>query len=169
VTSLLGVLLALAVAAGAAETDPAAQAAALDWTVGTWHGVRVHGADGSRAPLELRVEAILGGSGHVERLRIGDGKEPYLGFAVQVYSPAAGRWERRYVNGVHRRFVALEGEVVAPGRVVWRPAAPDPSRRSRVESEHLDDGSWRRTMHVSEDGGDTWHVLWRDEMRRAGS
>jgi hypothetical protein len=163
-----GWMLLLAWGAGGAETAAAVDpAGAFDWTVGTWRGVRVDGADGSGAPMEMRVEPILGGAGQARHLRVGQGSDAYLGYAVQIYDPEAGRWLRQYVNAVRRRFATLEGDVVSETSSLWRPATPRPDRLSRLDSERLPDERWRRTMHVSTDGGETWRVLWRDELSRA--
>lgn len=139
----------------------------LDWTVGTWEGFREDGADGTRAPMTLRVEEILAGAGLVEHLEVTHGGGVYRGFSVTVFDPEAGTWVRQYVNSSRGRFVRLEGEVDGD-RSTWRSTTPGRARESRLVSERLDDGRrWRRTQQVSEDGGETWRTLWQDELDRA--
>lgn len=169
---LAGVAL-LPLAAGGAE-QPAAETAreaapeyAFDWTLGTWEGVRRDGADGSEAPMTMRVEAILGGAGQIRELEVRHSGGVYRGFSVQVFERAAGRWVEQYVNDVHGRFVRLEGELEDGGaRSVWRSVAPERRRESRLVSERLGPDRWRRTQSVSEDGGATWRVFWIDELER---
>jgi hypothetical protein len=140
----------------------------FDWTLGDWRGVRRDGADGSAAPLSVRVEPILAGAGQIESLVVEPNGEvgAYRGFAVQALEPATGRWSRRYVNSTSGRFVPLEGEVDGE-RSTWTVSAPDRLRESRLVSERVPPDGWRRTMRVSEDGGATWRVLWMDELERA--
>lgn len=137
----------------------------LHWTVGAWQGFREDGADGTRAPMTLRVEEILAGAGLVEHLEVTHEGGVYRGFSVTVYDPEAGTWVRQYVNSTRGRFVRLEGEVDGE-RSTWRSTTPSRTRESRLVSERLDDGRWQRTQQVSEDGGETWRILWRDELER---
>jgi hypothetical protein len=71
-----------------------------------------------------------------------------------------------YVNATHRRFVRLEGEVVGD-TVEWRSVATARPRRTRVVAERPAPDRWRRTSWVSEDGGETWRVLFVDDLVRA--
>lgn len=160
-------LLLLPLASNGAE-PPVEPEHAFDWTVGEWTGVRRDGADGSEAPMTMRVETILGGGGQVRELEVTHSGGVYRGFSVQAFERETGRWVEQYVNGVHGRFVRIEGEVEAGGaRSVWRVVAPERRRESRRVDERLGDDRWRRTMSVSGDGGATWRVLWIDELERA--
>ena len=142
-------------------------ARALDWTLGEWRGVRRDGADGSEGRMSVRVEPILGGAGQIEQLEVEHEGGVYRGFAVQMLDPELGRWVRQYVNSTRGRFVRIEGEVEPDGaRSVWRSVAPERTRESRLVSERVEPKLWRRTMHVSEDQGQTWRVLWTDELER---
>jgi len=155
----------------AAETarEPAPERA-FDWTVGTWEGVRRDGADGSEAPMTMRVAPILGGAGQIRELEVRHSGGVYRGFSVQVFEREAGRWVEQYANDVHGRFARLEGELEGGGaRSVWRSVAPERRRESRLVSERLGPDRWRRTQSVSEDGGATWRVLWIDELEAAGA
>ena len=146
------------------EATATAAEHAFDWTVGTWHGVRRDGADGSEASMTMRVEPILGGAGQLRQLEVrGDGV--YRGLAVQIMDPESGRWTRQYANDVRGRFTLLEGEIRGE-RSIWRTVSPERKRESRLVSERPAPDRWRRTMSVSEDGGETWRVLWIDELRR---
>jgi hypothetical protein len=164
-------LLTLAASGGerpAAETAPAPPTErAFDWTLGTWEGVRRDGADGSQAPMTMRVEAILGGAGQIRELEVRHSGGVYRGLSVVAFEREAGRWVEQYVNDVHGRFVRLEGEPEdGSARSVWRSVAPERRRESRLVSERLGPDRWRRTQSVSEDGGATWRVLWTDELER---
>jgi hypothetical protein len=161
-----------------AADDTAPPARALDWTLGSWSGVRIDGASRESEPMEMRVEAILNGAGITECLRIGTGQETYHGFSMSVFDVAAGRWERRYSN-TSGHIAVLQGEVLPAGQVIWHGASPGRMRESRMVSEpresHASDGPagdqatlrWSRTMWVSEDRGESWRVLWRDELTRS--
>lgn len=164
-TALVGAFLALALAAPgplAAEEEPAGD---LDWTVGSWEGVRRDG-EGGEAPATLRVEPILGGAAYAEHLEVSHGEDLYRGYAVTTYDTEDGRWVRHYANAVRGRLVRLDGEV-AGERSTWTITTPGRSRESRLVSERIEGGRWQRTHQVSEDGGDTWRILWQDELERA--
>ena len=166
-SSLVG--LALFVACQAAPPGPEAGTPgperALDWTVGAWKGVRRDAADGHESPMVMRVAEILGGSGQTREMEIVHDGGVYRGFCVQIYDPSLGGWVRQYVNDVRRRYARLEGTVEG-ARSVWRGASAQRTRESRVISERTANGMWRRTMSVSEDGGETWRPLWIDELVR---
>jgi len=159
--------MALALVALAAPTAPAAAdpGRAFDWTVGTWHGVRRSGSDGSEDPMTMRVEPILGGAGQARHLEVRQGDGIYRGFAVQAYDPDLGRWVRQYINDVRGRFVRLEGGLEGE-RSLWTVVSSSTGRMSRLVSERPGPGRWRRTMSISEDGGESWRVLWIDELEK---
>jgi protein-S-isoprenylcysteine O-methyltransferase Ste14 len=117
--------------------------------------------------MTMRVAPILGGAGQIRELEVRHSGGVYRGFSVQVFEREAGRWVEQYVNGVAGRFVRLEGEIESAERSLWRTVAPDRRRDSRLVSERLGPGRWRRTMSVSEDGGASWRVLWTDALERA--
>jgi len=166
---VLTAMLLLPIAARCAEPPAAEPERAFDWTVGEWTGVRRDGADGSEAPMTMRVEAILGGAGQVRELEVRHSGGVYRGFSVQAFEREAGRWVAQYVNDVHGRFVRIEGELEdGRARSVWRVVAPERRRESRRVDERLGPDRWRRTMSVSDDGGATWRMLWVDELERAG-
>jgi hypothetical protein len=137
----------------------------FDWTLGAWEGTRRDGADGSEEPMTMRVEAILGGAGLTHHLEIVHSGGTYRGFSVQVHDPKLGRWVRQYINATNASFVRLEGEVDGDGSI-WRSTGAGRKRDSRLVSQRLPDGGWRRTLSVSEDGGSMWRVLWIDVLRR---
>lgn len=153
---------------------------AFDWTLGVWHGTRRDPAGTEPAPLTMRVEPLLIGTGQIRivGVRPRDGP-PYSGTAVQQFDPATGIWLRQYGNSAARppaRYRAERADPADPAdrpdranghRSVWRSITPGRSRESTLLSERLPDGIWRRTMSVSDDGGHTFRVLWIDELRRA--
>lgn len=99
---VLALLLSLAATeqTQAAANDDAPPARALDWTLGSWSGVRIDGA-----------------------------------------SPGRTR----------------------ESRMVSEPMAPEATKQAVAGREAL---RWSRTMWVSEDDGESWRVLWRDELTR---
>lgn len=169
-TLLLAAALLLPAAAGAAGA-PAAEAVEperlFDWNLGTWKGVRKNAEEGTEAPMILWANRVLGGAAQTREIEIRHSGGVYRGFSVLALDRDAGTWVEQYLNDVQRRFVRLEGEIEQDGaRSIWRSAAPDRGRQSRLVSERLDRDTWRRTMSVSEDGGETWRVLWIDELTR---
>jgi hypothetical protein len=158
-TRWLPVLLVLAAChAGPVPADP------LQWTIGAWHGVR-RSADGVDAAMMLRVEPMADGVGQVECLRVEDRSAPYVGFAVRSRAADSGRWMMVYVNSPQRSFARLEGEV-SGSRSTWTSLTAAPTRLSQLGFERIDADHWRRTQSVSEDGGQTWRVLFTDELER---
>jgi hypothetical protein len=135
----------------------------LQWTVGTWCGVR-RGGDGTVASMTLRVEPTTGGVGQVECLRVDGASGPYVGFAVRMPDPNTGQWTMIYANAAQRAFARL----VADRGVLysWTSTTAAPGRGSRLVFERSDGDHWRRTQQVSEDAGRTWTVLFTDELVR---
>lgn len=144
-----------------------APANARTWLIGSWHGVRRDGVDGSESVLTSRFEAILDGGGLSERIEVtlSDGAF-YRGFATEVLDPTIGRWVRMYVNATRRHFARLEGDEDGEGRIVWHSVSPDRIRENRIVTERIGPDRWRRTSSISEDGGTTWRVLFVDELER---
>ena len=141
----------------------------MDWTLGTWQGVRRSGATGEAEPMVMRVAEILNGAGQTREMEIvdADGGDVYRGFCAQVFDAKRGIWVREYTNESRGRFTELEGETL-PGddsRSVWRVTAPR-TRETELISERPSPDAWVRTMTISEDGGGTWSVLWIDELVR---
>ncbi len=136
----------------------------LDWLLGEWHGVRRDGADGSEAPIHVRVTPILGGAGQAEELEVTLGDSLYRGFTVRMPADDAGRWIMLYMNSVRPGFVQLDGEIAA-GKITWSSRQTDRPRRSRSVIEPMGADGFRRTMFMSEDQGSSWRVLWIDEVR----
>jgi hypothetical protein len=137
--------------------------AILDWVLGCWEGVRREGSDGSEAPMVIRVEPALGGAGQVHHLEVQLEDTVYRGFAVQVFDSRLGRYVQQYVNSSRSRFVRLEGDLEGE-RITWQSVSPKRTRESRLVSERIAQDRWRKTMSISEDDGQTWRVLWMDEL-----
>ena len=115
--------------------------------------------------MTLRVEESLDGSGQIRHLEAVHEGGTYRGFAVQVYEPGRAVWVRQYVNATRGRFSTLEGEAQGD-RSTWRSVSPGRSRESKLVSEFIPPGFWKRTMSISDEGGKTWKVLWTDELER---
>jgi hypothetical protein len=143
-----------------------AQPDAFDWTVGTWEGVRREGLTGVEEPLRLEVESVLGGTGFMRRLEVEGEQGVYRGLSVQVYDPERDRWLWQYTSEGRGWFAEYAAEEIDGTRSVWLPTEPR-VRSSRLTSELVSSEHWRRTMEVSDDGGETWRLLWVDEMDRA--
>jgi hypothetical protein len=127
--------------------------------------VRRAGADGSEEAIRVHVEALPGAAGQLERLQVDVAPEAYVGFAVRAFDLDAGRWVMLYANSTRSSVARLEG-TVTPSEITWNSVTPGRERESRMVWEHLADGAWRRTQHVSEDRGQTWRVLFVDELER---
>lgn len=142
-----------------------AQPDAFDWTLGTWEGVRRDGVTGTEEPLRLTVEGVLGGTAFLRRLEVDGELGVYRGLSVQVYDGERDRWLWQYTSEGRGWFAEYGADEVDGTRSVWTPTEPR-VRDSRLTSELLPDELWRRTMEVSDDGGESWRVLWVDELRR---
>ena len=127
--------------------------------------MRRAGADGSEKPIRVHVEALPGGAGQLERLQVDVAPEAYVGFAVRAFDPDAGRWVMLYANSTRSSVARLKG-TVTPSEITWNSVTTGPGRGSRMVWERQPDGAWQRTQHVSEDRGETWRILFVDELER---
>jgi len=146
------------------ESRPETRDSSQDWTLGLWQGVRHDANDGSEAPIEIWVEPALGGEGKIEHLAVGVDDVVYRGLAVESIDPESKDRVRYYINNVRSGIVELRGAVEANRTEWWRVSA-ETSVESRLISEPITPNGWRRTQSISKDGGVTWTVLWRDELR----
>jgi hypothetical protein len=137
------------------------------WCLGKWTGVRKSGTDGSSAPMTATVESILGGAGQIEQLEVQTDTRVYRGVTVQAFDSKAQVWRREYVNNVNGNFVPMEGALGTSSRCDWTIRSSDRGISSRLESELVRPGFWRRTMRYSRDGGQTWEIQWIDELQKA--
>jgi len=176
VAALAAALAALAAWCGSAPPPgpgagaPASAAGTLAWTRGDWTGTRRNAADGTEAPMTVRVVPILGGAGQTEQIEVRGAKGTYHGFGTEVFDGQLGRWVMMYANAVHGRFARYEGTAEGAGgtaegaRVDWWSTTAEAPHRSRLVWERPKADRWRRTMSVSDDDGKTWRVLWNDEL-----
>jgi hypothetical protein len=155
----------LAVLAGC-QAGPRFEPPALARATGTWSGVRRAAADGSVAPVQLRVESYPGFDGQFRWIEVSADGAPYRGAATQHFDAGAQRWTRLYANRAGRRFARYQAIEIGDRHSVWQSIPRRRGPLSRLRSEHRMDGLWRRAMSVSEDGGRTWRELWVDELRR---
>ncbi len=117
--------------------------------------------------MRMRVEPVLIGAGQLRTLEIrGKAGRSYTGTAVQLFDPTNGKWSWQYTNSVGRAAARYAGTVTGT-RSEWRSISPHRTRESRLVSELLADGVWRRSMSISHDDGAHWTELWVDELRRA--
>jgi hypothetical protein len=137
----------------------------LDWCLGKWTGTRRDAATGQAVKLDLRVEPILGGVGQIEHLETGQDQASYLGFTVRMPTEKPAKWSMTYWNSKRMDPAHLTGDVEA-SRSTWRSSAADQTRQSHLLSEQLQSGGWRRTMSISRDRGQSWQILWVDELHR---
>ena len=165
---LAGILAFPLVALQTAESRAEAKASIQDWTLGLWRGVRYDSNDGSEAPIEIWVEPALGGMGKIEQLVVDSDDVTYRGLAVESIDPESGDPVRYYFNTVRSGIVELRG-VVEIDRSEWRRVDAESTEESRLISERIAPNGWRRTQSISKDGGLSWTVLWRDELRFVSS
>lgn len=161
--------LALLTAACAAPADTAEPLAAhttpLDWTLGDWHGVRSDGD--AENPIRVRVTPILGGAGQLREMWVEHDGGTYRGMSIQLREAATGEWTRYYANDVRGRLVTLRAQGEVGGDVsVWRSDPNASGRSSENRSERIGDSGWRSTVSRTADGGDTWSVVFVDELER---
>lgn len=136
----------------------------LEWTVGAWHGTRRDTVDGSEVPMQVVVEPLADGAGQFERVEVGTGERPYVGFSVRQRMPAGG-WVMLYGNVSRPGLARYEGDL-SGGVLTMRSVTPGRTREGRLVSERTDADGWRRTQSMSTDGGRTWSVLFVDDLRR---
>lgn len=193
---LVAVLIAIVpvtVAAAQGSTAEVAETAAsievLAWLAGSWHGEGFGGhfeevwsppsagtMVGSfklvRGNEPVMYELVLirpGESGlEMRHLEVHHDGGVYRGFSAQVWQPDPGRWVRQYVNDISRTYAVLEGKE-RDGASIWRPADPSGQKRSRLREELSSGRTWHREMSVSDDGGESWRVLWVDTLQRDSS
>lgn len=116
--------------------------------------------------MTMRVERLRTGPGQLRLLEIRSSRgAPYRGVNVLTRNAETGIWGWQYANSPGRRFSTYEGSRDT-GPWVWRSISPWRTRESRLVSERLEDGLWRRTMSISTDDGATWKGLWMDELRK---
>jgi hypothetical protein len=148
------------------ESLPPGPSDAFDNSIGAWTGVRRDVATGSESRMILRVETLPGGAGQFRALEVFGDRGPYRGAAVQRFDPVRGEWVRLYTNSASRPFARYRAAEIQVDRSVWRSISPGRTRESRLVSEHLPDGLWRRTMSVYVEERRVWRGLWVDELRR---
>ena len=142
-------------------------ASSLDWTLGEWTGTRRARADSRDHPLRVRVTPILGGAGNLREMWVDTGGEPYHGMSIQLREAQTGQWTRYYANDVQGILVRLRAnEYLADGPVRWNSGPNDKGRRSENLSQHPDADTWISTVSRTTDGGETWQVLFVDELKR---
>jgi hypothetical protein len=141
----------------------------LDWTLGSWHGVRREVSTGDEAAMSLLVEKAPDGRGLIERLEVETDGDPYVGFAVSAPETSSDGWMRIYANDVRPSFARLASRSVTGDRTVWLSVTATPPKGSRLVSERLAPDRWRRTQQFSTDGGSTWKDLFVDELTRGAA
>ena len=137
----------------------------FEWTLGTWEGVRRDVADGTECEMIMRVELLVGGGGQIRCLEVRSKRGVYRGTAVQLFDASSNTWLWQYTNSATRAFAVYRGRI-ENDRSVWRSILPGRRRESRLLSERLTGGRWRRSMSISTDGGRTWTGLWVDDLRK---
>lgn len=158
-----------AAADGPAIADAAAPAPErqLDWSLGSWKGMRKDPDDGSLTPMMLRGTKFLGGNALISEVEVHHRNGTvYRDLGVQALDPETGVWVEQYLELADRRFVRLEADDVSGDHTVWRSVGPDSPRQLQIVTERLATDRWRRTMSTSDDGGETWRVHWIDELDR---
>lgn len=113
--------------------------------------------------MRMRVERS--GDGYVRFLEVGETSDAYRGATSQTFDARSQTWVRSYANSTRRAFGRYRATEVSRDRSVWRSISPRRTRESRLVSEHVSNGTWRRTMSVSEDGT-AWTELWIDKLTK---
>ncbi|MEZ5962625.1 MAG: hypothetical protein R3F56_02150 [Planctomycetota bacterium] len=149
----------------APRIDGAGDRTPFVWLLGEWYGTRRHSETGALAPIHVEVRPILGGRGQTEDLQMGDGTGLAYASTTRVPGSLPTRWIALQVDDRHVGHVVADG-VVTGTTSTW--TQRDPSQGSLVVTviERLGPDAWRRTLHESNDGGDTWRTLWVDDVHR---
>jgi len=138
---------------------------ALVWLFGEWRGFRFEPSSGERAPVVARITPILAGAGEQETLDIQTSKGLYHGLYTEVTEPKTGKSVIIYVNSNRRSFARLEGNATSNGGE-WLNVVTEGAHRSKLVYERPTPRTWRRTQYVSEDSGQSWSILWVDDLKR---
>jgi len=138
----------------------------LHWGLGDWIGVRTDGKTGNTFPMTITVRPILGNSGFAEEMEVRHGSKTYHAFAVYSFDTKRGTWVMKYVNDVGGQFVEMQGEINGEDSI-WRSIDPKRTREAKLVFERTGTSGWRRTQFASEDGGETWFVVFKDDLNRA--
>jgi len=133
----------------------------LSWMIGEWSGRRVDQADGSRGDMNLEVRSILDGAGLLSEMEIAHDGGVYRGIWIQVFNPKTETWKGQYANAVRGTWVALEGD-----GMVFLSHNDDGTVRSKLENRRLENGQWRRIQSRTNNGGNTWTVIFIDTLNR---
>jgi hypothetical protein len=134
---------------------PAGEARQFDFWLGDWD---VTWGDGERG--RNQVTAILDGRVVLENFD-GQPASPLRGMSVSVYNPALGLWQQTWVDN-QGNYWAFAGRF-ADGRMVLSTEVLRDGRSVRLRMVWFNlgpaalDWNWER----SNDGGQTWTVLWQ--------
>jgi len=140
-------------------------AGALAWLFGEWRGFRFEPSSGERAPVVARITPILAGAGEQETIDIQTSNGLYHGLYTEVTEPKSGKSVIIYVNSNRRSFARLEGNATSNGGE-WLNVVIEGAHRSKLVYERPTPRTWRRTQYVSEDSGQSWSILWVDDLKR---
>lgn len=175
-----GALTATADVVAQARGGCAAPAArAFDFWVGEWDVLqRILRRDGTylELPASTAVSAALDGCALVERWSGAvqffwegmDAPAPMKGLSVRAYDPDSGEWSIHWMDTRSPRFGTPYVGGFSGGRGVfyreWE--MPRGSRTGRITFSDIARDAVRWSLAVSDDGRQSWTVLWTMDMRR---
>ncbi len=139
------------------------EARQFDFWIGDWE---LSWADGGRGTN--RIEAAMNGCVILENFD-GQASIQLTGMSVSVYSPALNTWRQTWVDN-QGNYLDFSGGWKDGRMILARDAVERPGNHQQrmvwynISTESLE-WNWER----SEDGGQTWQVLWHIQYQRRGS
>jgi hypothetical protein len=151
------------------DTPPASACAApeyrqFDFWLGRWDVT----SDGAPAGYN-EVRAIHGGCALQENW-VGAGEGGISGTSLNAWDRATGRWHQTWIDS-GGTLLQLDGGLEEGAMVLAgeQPAAPGGRAvRHRITWTPNPDGSVRQLWEASQDGGNTWNILFDGLYQRAG-
>jgi hypothetical protein len=149
---------------GAPDPDLPAEAQQFDFWLGEWDLTWEGGGKGTNS-----IARILDGHVIQERFTAFTTRpeaKPFLGLSLSVYVPTSGTWRQTWVDS-SGNYMDFTG-TYADGKMTLsmeRTVNGQPSTYRMVFyniAGHSLDWDWQR----SEDGGQSWHLLWRIHYQR---
>lgn len=144
---------------GSADRTP------FNWLVGDWQGRRRNPDSDSSAPLQVQVRSILGGRGQSEELSLAADAGTAHACILRIPGAQPARWIAIEVDDARVGHSVADG-IVTGTTSTWTTRSANPQEIVLTTFERLGPGAWQRTSQVSYDGGETWRLLWIDELQR---
>ena len=132
----------------------------FDFWLGTWE-VYKYGTD--TIVGHSRIESVIDSVGILENYSVAKGK--YQGKSLNKYNPATQRWEQYWVDNSGLTLFLSGG--LTNGKMVLDDVESGDAAKglNKITWEKLNINSVRQTWSVSQDGGQSWSVVFDGEYR----